>query len=314
MVDAPVAYIVFNRPRHTERTFAAIRAARPSRLFVIADGPRAGNAADAERVAAVRDIVSVVDWPCQVERVYSEQNLGCKLRPSSGIDHVFSRVERAIILEDDCLPHPDFFAFCDALLDRYDNDPRVYAITGQNYQRGVTRGDGSYYFSRYNHVWGWATWRRAWRAYDGGLSFWPEFRRSEAWRRLNPDPVERRYWTRIFDRVHAKQYETAWDYPWTASVWHAGGLTATPNVNLVSNIGFGPDATHTLAAADLNGAAAEPLGELQHPASVERDAAADRAAFDNHFGGSFMREARTLPGLARRAARRLKRLAGGGAS
>lgn len=314
MVTAPVGYIVFNRPRHTEATFAAIRAARPSHLFIIADGPRPGHATDAGNVAAVRDIVSVIDWPCQVERVYSDQNLGCKHRPSSGIDHVFSKVDRAIILEDDCLPHPDFFAYCDALLDRYEHDARVSAITGQNYQRGVWRGDGSYYFSRYNHVWGWATWRRAWRAYDGTLSFWPTWRNSDAWRKLNPDPVERRYWTGIFDRVHARQYETAWDYPWTASVWHAGGLTATPNMNLVTNIGFGPDATHTLADADLAGAPAESLGDLRHPSAIVQDVAADRAAFDNHFGGVAMREARTLPGLARRVVRRVKRLAAGEAS
>lgn len=285
MTQTPIAYIVFNRPQHTEKTFEVLRAQRPARLFIIADGPRPGHPADADRCAAVREIVARVDWPCAVHRDYADSNLGLKRRVSSGLDWVFGQVERAIVLEDDCVAHPDFFEFCDALLERYAEDERVSVITGNNFQNGRKRGEASYYFSKFSHCWGWATWRRAWRHYQGDVPFWPEWSQSADWRDKTPDAMERLYWRRIFRRVQAGQIDS-WAYPWTASVWYHGGLTATPNVNLVSNIGFGEDATHTRsirsASAELP---ARPLGLLTHPDSVQRDEAADKYAFDHHFGG-----------------------------
>ena len=149
MFNIPIAYIVFNRPRHTERSFAILRKQQPSQLFIISDGPRIEHPTDAERCAEVRAIVERVDWPCEVYRHYAESNLGCKQRVSSGLDWVFAQVERAIILEDDCLPHPDFFEFCENLLDRYANDSRVWVISGDNFQNGHRRGRAAYYFSKY---------------------------------------------------------------------------------------------------------------------------------------------------------------------
>lgn len=284
-IPTPIAYIVFNRPQHTTQTFASIRAQQPSQLFIIADGPRPNHPTDAERCKAVRAIVEQIDWPCEVHRNYADANLGLKRRVSSGMDWVFSQVERAIVLEDDCLPHPDFFRFCDELLARYADDERVAVITGNNFQDGQKRGDGSYYFSKYNHCWGWATWRRAWQHYQGDLPFWPEWRLSESWHRLTPDSVERRYWGKIFERVRARQIDS-WAYPWTASVWYQGGLTATPNVNLVSNIGFGPDSTHTASAdSTLAGMATSAIGELTHPVAITRDDAADHYVFDHTMDG-----------------------------
>ncbi len=295
MSNRPVAYVVFNRPELTARTFAAIRKHRPSRLFIIADGPRRAHPTDARRCLEVRRIVEKVDWPCEVERHYADSNLGCKRRVSSGLDRVFAAVESAVVLEDDCLPHPDFFGYCDALLERYARDERVWAVTGDNFQGGQERGTGSYYFSKYNHCWGWASWARAWRHFDGAVSFWPSWRSSRAWAVLHPDPVERRYWEGIFDRVHAGAIDS-WAYPWTASIWYRRGLTATPNVNLVSNIGFGRDATHTTSPrSPLAGLALRELGPLRHPERVEADAKADRFAFDHAFGGRSQRFPRSLP-------------------
>ena len=303
MVKSPVAWIVFNRPQHAARTFEVLRQQQPSRLFIIADGPRPGHATDAERCAAVRKIAEQVDWPCEVSRNYAAANLGLKNRVSSGLDWVFDAVERAIILEDDCLPHPDFFRFCDDLLEYYADDERVSVITGNNFQHGRRRGEAAYYFSKYNHCWGWASWRREWRRYQGDIPFWPQWRHSEQWRRLTPDAVERRYYEEIFDLVRADGIDT-WDYQWTASIWRYGGLTATPNVNLVSNIGFDADATHTHdpgeACAALPVAA---LGELTHPPDVVHDVAADRHVFDHLFGGKRMRLPRSLLRLPRRMIR-----------
>jgi hypothetical protein len=289
MADTPVAYIVFNRPRHTQRTFGVLREQRPRKLYIIADGPRPGRPDDVGLCKAVRSIIEHVDWPCEVQRNYSEVNLGLKRRVSSGLGWVFEQEDRAIVLEDDCLPHRDFFVFCDTLLERYAEDERVAVITGNNFQAGRWRGRASYYFSKYNHCWGWATWRRAWHRYDGGLSFWPQWRESRGWRQQVSDPVERHYWEGIFCRVHMGEIDS-WAYPWTGSTWYHGGLTATPNVNLVSNIGFGPDGTHTLADTDRPGLATMALGTLTHPTRVACNHKADRFVFDQHFGGQRLRQ------------------------
>lgn len=307
MLATPVAYIVFNRPRHTEKTFAVLREQRPAKLFIIADGPRAGHADDVERCAVVRDIVSRIDWPCEVSRNYADENLGLKRRVSSGLDWVFAQEERAIVLEDDCVAHPDFFRFCTELLERYAQDERVAVITGNNFQHGRARGPGSYYFSQYNHCWGWATWRRAWRYFEGSLPFWPQWSRSPEWAMRLPDAVERRYWAHIFAAVHAGTIDS-WAYPWTASVWFRGGLTATPNVNLVGNIGFGADATHT--TAEMSPLAAMPtaaIGALRHPSEVVRDAAADRYTFDHVFGGGAQRFPQVLLHAPKRLLARIYR-------
>lgn len=224
--------------------------------------------------------------------------MGCKRGVSSGLAWAFSQVDRAIVLEDDCVPRDEFFSYCEALLERYRYDERVGVITGNNFQDGIQRGDGSYYFSKYNHVWGWATWSRAWQHYDGDVSFWPAWKTSAEWRAVHPDPIERRYWARIIDRVARGEIDT-WDYSWTASTWYRGGLTATPNANLVSNIGFGPGATHTKAPWDFPGHDTAPLGPLRHRSGVHHDVDADRYTFDRHFGGAAVRERRRPAGFLR---------------
>jgi integrase len=284
MLNAPIAFIIFNRPRHTAESFAAIRAQKPSKLLIIADGPRPGHPTDFERCSETREVVANIDWPCEVLRNYSDVNLGCKLRVSSGLDWVFDQVERAIVLEDDCIPHEDFFPYCETLLDRYETDPRVWVITGNNFQHGTKRGDASYYFSKFNHCWGWATWRRAWKHYRVDIPFWPDWRATADWRKKLPDPVERTVWSGLLDRVQRGEIDT-WDYQWTACVWYHGGLTATPNVNLVTNIGFGPDATHTVSSGDQDGLPIFPLGTLTHPKQVKQNLAADRHVFNHNFGG-----------------------------
>jgi len=284
-LKTPVLLIVFNRPDATKLVFEAIRQARPPRLYVAADGPRVNKHGEAERCQEVRRIATSVDWPCEVKTLFRESNLGCKAAVSKAITWFFEHEYAGIILEDDCLPHQDFFGFCEALLNRYADDERVLVITGNNFQDGRQRGKASYYFSKYNHIWGWATWRRAWRFYDIDMSFWDKFELSDEWIRLTPDPVERRYWSKVFAQVLAGDIDT-WDYQWTASVWRIGGLTATPNVNLVSNIGFGVDATHTTTAnSPLANLPTCSLGPISHPDEVLQDVEADRYVFDHVFGG-----------------------------
>jgi hypothetical protein len=288
-LETAVLFMAFNRPETTSRVFDAIRKARPPRLYVAADGPRADRIGETARVERVRKIATEVDWPCEMKTLFRKDNLGCKQAVSGAITWFFENEEEGIILEDDCLPHPDFFNFCETMLDYYRNDERVDVITGNNFQNGQQRGAGAYYFSKYNHCWGWASWRRAWRHYQGDLPFWPEWRGSDDWKAVCPDNIERRYWERIFDQVYAGAIDT-WDYPWTACVWTHRGLTATPNVNLVTNIGFGVDATHT---CDPNAHQANmpvaALPEIVHPQIVKQDKEADAYIFDRTLDGRWLR-------------------------
>jgi hypothetical protein len=304
----PVVYIVFNRPEITRKSWETIRSLQPRQLFVVADGPRNGNQQDAVKCGQVREIVKDLDWDCDSHFDFADRNLGLKGRISNGLDWVFQRVDKAVIIEDDCIGHPDFFSFCADLLEHYRHDRSVWVITGNNFQRGRWRGEGSYYFSRYNHCWGWATWAEAWRHYDRDLSFWPDWKGSEDWNRKITDPVERKYWEEIFDAVHAGRIDS-WAYGWTAAAWYYGGLTATPNRNLVSNIGFGEDATHTKAwKASVSALPTYSLPRpLKHPHAVSVDEQADRFAFDNHFDGRQKRFPRKLLSLPRALAGRVYR-------
>lgn len=288
-LEPAVLFMVFNRPDTTTQVFEAIRRARPTRLYVAGDGPRVSRTGEVARVESVRKIATAVDWPCDVKTLFRDQNLGCKLAVSGAITWFFEHEEEGIVLEDDCLPHPDFFTFCEAMLDYYRDEDRVDVITGNNFQNGQQRGAGTYYFSKYNHCWGWASWRRAWCYYQGDLPFWQEWKQSDEWRSRCPDKVERRYWEKIFDQVYAGGIDS-WAYPWTACVWKHGGLTVTPNVNLVANIGFGGNATHACdPASQLANLPTEALPEIARPKILIQDSLADRYVFDNNFGGQWMR-------------------------
>ena len=283
-----VLFLVFNKPDTTKQVFEAIRRAKPPRLYVAADGPREGKLGEVERVEEVRIIATAVDWPCEVKTLFSDINLGCKKGPSEAITWFFENEEQGIILEDDCVPHLDFFSFCENLLDHYFSDETIFVITGNNFQKGKCRGDASYYFSKYSHNWGWATWRRAWNYYQEDIKFWPEWSNSKAFFKYLPDKVERKYWKKIFDLVYAKKLESAWDYPWMANIWYKNGLTVAPNVNLVSNIGFGENATHTHDKnSRFSNMSTMELSNIMHPKQVIIDIEADRFAFDNVFGGKY---------------------------
>jgi len=284
-MNTAILFLIFNRPKETRKVFEEIRKSKPPRLYVAGDGPREGRDSEKERVEMAREIATKVDWPCELKTLFREKNLGCGEGCSSAITWFFKYEEQGIILEDDCLPHQDFFNFCETLLNYYREEQRVSMITGQNFQAGQMRGEGSYYFSRYNHLWGWASWRRAWKHYNINMSFWPTWKLSADWTKKFPDFFERKYWERNFDRMFAKQIDT-WDYPWDASIWRSGGLTAVPNINLVSNIGFGPDATHTVSVNDpLANIATGALREIIHPKIIVQDQVADRFVFNKIYSG-----------------------------
>ena len=286
-MNTAVLFLVFNRPDTTREVFASIRRIKPPRLYVAADGPRESREHEAEQVKRVRQIATSIDWPCELTTLFRDENLGCKAAISEAISWFFEHEEEGVILEDDCLADDEFFHFCEQMLDRYRDDQRVWMITGNNFQGENWRGEAAYYFSRYSHIWGWASWRRAWQHYDGDLSFWPGWKESDAWKSVCPDAGERRYWSRAFSRSYESRVDS-WAYPWMASVWHGSGLTVTPNRNLVTNIGFGTEATHTRSANARLLVPLAPLGQITHPAEVSACAEADAYVFKHVFSDTFL--------------------------
>jgi hypothetical protein len=290
----PVLLVIHRRPASTRRVFEAIAQARPRRLFVAADGP--ATAADREACELTRAAVQRVDWDCEVLLDFSDLNLGLDRRMISALNWLFAKEEAAIVLEDDCLPGLRFFDFCASLLDRYEHDSRVVHISGECYRKGRD-GDCSYFFSKYPLVWGWATWRRAWTRFDPHISTWPRFGKQPEAPALFDSADERAYWLSTFARFHedaAAGKPASWDYAWYFACM-TNGLSIHPAVNLVSNIGHGPLASHTREPGTL---ADRPLGtleaELRHPDWVLRDRQADLDTFDRRFPGELLRRQRSL--------------------
>ncbi len=281
----PLVLMVYNRPRHTAEVLEVLAATAPRRLFVIADGPRPGDPEDAARCTAVRDLVGRVRWPGEVTWDVAPENLGSRRRTQSGLARVFAEVERAIIVEDDCVLDPSFFPFAEELLERYADDPRVAVISALAGDDAAGCGTASYRFSRYPFIWGWATWRRTWTWYEPDLASWPAARETSWLRELLADPLLVAYWRAQFDRVLGG-YDT-WDYQLTYSAWRHDALSIHPRVNLVKNIGFGPDATHTFVRetplGDTTGSLSWPI---VHPEAVSADRAYDGALDTTHFGVS----------------------------
>jgi hypothetical protein len=274
-LNTPVAFIIFNRPDKTERVFAEIAQAKPPRLLVVADGPRPHRPGEEGQCQAARAVIDRVNWNCEVLKNYSDVNLGCRNRVASGIDWIFEHVPEAIILEDDCLPHPTFFPFCEELLERYRDDEAVLMISGANHQLGRPRGEASYYFSRYMPVWGWASWRRAWRHYDRAASCWPAFRDSGALQKIIDNSYGRRRWNELFQAVYDARIDT-WDYQLLLAAWKNGMVSVIPNVNLISNIGFNAEATHTKGHGVYSALPTNAMRfPLCHPTVVRADQDAD---------------------------------------
>ena len=258
-MNTPVLFLVFNRPDTTIQVFQKIREAEPLRLYVAADGPRKDREGEAEKCKQVRHIATNVDWDCEVKTLFRDENLGCKMAVSGGIDWFFEKEEMGIILEDDCLPSKTFFRFCEELLIKYRQDTRIWHIGGTNPLSKITQAD-SYYFSIYNRIWGWATWKRAWKNFDSEIKIWPEIKKNKKLKYVLSKSEYIKY-EKLFDSVYNGEIDT-WDYQWFL-IKLINGLSIIPNTNLVKNIGFGKNATHT---KDINHKLANlELGEMKFP-------------------------------------------------
>lgn len=260
-MHTPLLFIVFNRPSTTQKVFERIRKLKPAKLYIAADGPRKNVPGEYGLCEQVRDIVRDIDWSCSVETSFKDQNLGCKKAVSSAISWFFEHEEMGIILEDDCLPHPSFFPFCESLLKRYKDDHSVFTISGNNFQP-KKRTKHSYYASKYMHCWGWASWRRAWKHYDIDMKDW----QSNKWilKTVFDKRSDVKHWEILFDRVSNGEIDT-WDYIWQYYIWKKGGINLLPEKNIVTNIGFGNHGTHT--TNESSALSCVPLQKISFPLS-----------------------------------------------
>jgi hypothetical protein len=251
--STPILFLVFNRPDFTQQIFDHIRNMRPTKLFIAADGPRPTHPTDVEKCIQVRKIVSYIDWPCEVKTLFQETNLGCGLAPATAINWFFTQIEEGIILEDDCLPNQSFFLFCEKLLKHYKNDSRIFHIGGTSYFHFIPQQNMcDFHFNTIPAIWGWATWRRAWQNYDFNMKTFPIFEQQQAINNIFTDPATRKNWldqfTWCYDQLNKPTAPSFWDYQWTYTILVNHGLCIMPTYNLINNIGFREDATHTKTA------------------------------------------------------------------
>lgn len=275
----PILFLIFNRPDTSEKVFEIIRKIKPQKLFVSADGPRVHKAGEKEKCEETRKIIEKVDWDCEVHSNFSDENLGCKKGVVKGINWYFENVEEGIIIEDDCMLEDSFFPFAQEMLERYKNDSRIMHIGAANFQDGRKRGDASYYFSKFCHVWGWATWRRAWQHYDVQIKSFDDFKSKNLIANILPDKKMQEHWMKLFQTVYDNKLDT-WDFQWVYTVWKQKAMSIIPNVNLVSNIGFGGEATHTKDTEHvLAEIETEKLPDIIHPVNMNIDDEADKYTF-----------------------------------
>jgi hypothetical protein len=288
--SVPVLLIIFNRLETTKRVFAEIKKIRPQALFISADGPRQDRMGENEKCEQVRNfVINNIDWDCEVKTLFRDKNLGCKIAVSSAIDWFFINVAEGIILEDDCLPAQSFFPYCRELLEHYRDNEKIFMISGDNFLLKPQTGRESYYFSHLTHVWGWASWRRAWATYDISLKDYPEFIENRTIEKIWSSQNVREYWLQCFNMVHENKLDT-WDYQWTYNIWKHDGVCIAPSVNLVSNIGFGSEETH--GSSQKSKTMDRPLEVMNfpliHPVSLNVDHAADDYENNKYYLRGFL--------------------------
>jgi hypothetical protein len=266
-----VLFLVFNRPQTTRQVFECIRKARPERLYVAADGPRSDRPEEITLCEEVRRIATNVDWPCDLRVLFQEHNLGCCFGVSSGINWFFEHEEEGVIIEDDVVPSADFFGYCERMLELYRDDERIMMITGTNFHP-IARSE-DYFFSQHFSIWGWATWRRAWKQYDITMSGWPSKSRT-AFLNYHFGKTISRHFINTFNLISENQFDT-WDIQWVYCCVFNNGLCVTPGVNLVSNIGIVGTHSDVLTESHMLEVRMLDSNELKGPENVCVDAEYD---------------------------------------
>ena len=280
--DTPILLISWCRPEKTLKIIERMKVIKPNKLYLASDGPISNDKKNKKKVRLNRELLNdKINWLCEKRILYSDINQGCKYGVSNAINWFFENETEGIILEDDCLPHLDFFYFCRDLLKIYRDDKRIWSITGQNMQNNKTYGDGSYYFSKYSHCWGWASWRRCWEKYDRDIKSWPANKEINNLKNIFENKKEIKFWSRILDNLYYESRPDTWDYQWSYTCFINSGLTIVPNKNLIENIGFDQEATHTkenfidLSIEDFS-VFSSGLIPIKHPENIIQNKKADK--------------------------------------
>ncbi len=285
-LETPILFLVFNRPDTTRVVFDQIKKAKPTYLYVAADGPRSSVNGEAEKCEQTRNIIKEINWPCAVKTLFRNENLGCGPAVSSAITWFFEEVPEGIILEDDCYPDLSFFCYCEELLERYRDTDQVMLIGGNNFQDGQIRGSGSYYFTHYPEIWGWASWRRAWKNYDFNMTDLEATFKTEKLENSFTTSVEKNYWLQKFSQAKNGKTNT-WDYQLMYSILKNNGFAISPQVNLVKNIGIENNPTHHSLADSKKDLKTNVLTfPLAHPEKMMVNKAADQYTFSQIYSRS----------------------------
>ena len=277
----PILFITFQRLDTTKKVFKEIKKYQPEKLFIASDGPR--NKDEEIKCNNVRNyILNNIDWKCEIKTRFLEKNLGIKLGPSSAISWFFNNVDDGILLEHDCVPNQDFFFFCENLLEKYKNDKRIMHISGNFFQKNKIKN--SYYFSKIPHIWGWATWKRAWNLYDINMNNLDDFLKNKNIEKIFKNKRNYYTWEHLFKEIKNEKIKT-WDFQWTYAIFKNNGIAINPNKNLVTNIGFGDLAENCKNKKDkFANMKLETMNfPLNHPAEIEINEKADSFTTRNNF-------------------------------
>tara|TARA_B100000989_G_scaffold198747_1_gene150192 strand:- start:14130 stop:15095 length:966 start_codon:yes stop_codon:yes gene_type:complete len=287
-METPVIILLFNRPLETNTLFEHLEKVKPKKIYINQDGPRDNNKEDILLCNEVEKIFSKPKWNCEIFINQNKNNKGCRESVSKGLNWFFEKEEKGIILEDDCIPAKSFFNFSEKMLEKYKNEKKIYTISGSNFQNNQIIGKADYYFSKYAHCWGWSTWRDAWKKYDTNMTFWNEWKQSSHWKNLHNNQLEQKYWQKIFDLVSKKKIDS-WAYVWLASIWYKNGINIIPNKNLIVNIGFNKNATHTNINQNKHKKStfSEFESKITDPIEIVISKEADKFVFKNHFKGKY---------------------------
>ena len=293
-MNTPILITAWRRFEKLEKLLLSIKKNKPKKIYISCDGPRKNIKNDKEAIKKVKKTIDdLIDWECEIYKLYNEENLGCRGAMKNAIDWFFNNETEGIILEDDCIPNEEFIPYCSKLLEKYRRNQKVWNISGTNLQQGISRGDGSYYLSKYFHCWGWATWRDRWFNFDNYINSWSYAKENLILKSIFRDPLEIKYWTTIFDKFYLYRIPDTWDIEWAYTCFINEGYTIIPNVNLVKNIGFDKEATHTKFTID-NFSNEKFIFPISHPTFLINDNYADRFTFYNHYQMSFKRRIKLL--------------------
>ncbi len=288
-MNTPILITAWRRVEKLEKLIEAIKENKPKKIYISCDGPRNNNPTDKYLTKKVQKTIDeLINWDCDIQKLYNYENLGCRGAMVKAINWFFDNESEGIILEDDCIPNKEFIPYCSKLLKKYQKDYKVWNISGTNFQNGITRGDGSYYLSKYFIGWGWATWRDRWLNFDSYLKSWVKAKEVILLKSIFTNPLEIKYWTNIFNRFYEKGIPDTWDIEWAYTCLINEGHTIIPNVNLVKNIGFDREATHTKFTIDQHSNNGLIL-PIIHPTFLINDKNADKYTFYNHYQMNFKR-------------------------